>query len=63
VDEPIYINDDVSANAGRYFRQVMDRMLYNLERGNFDLATRWAQLLWSFAESYSEVAWRQREDA
>jgi hypothetical protein len=63
VGDPIYIDDAVSDNAGRYFRQVMDRVLYNLERGNFDLATRWAQLLWSIAESYSEVAWRQPEDA
>jgi hypothetical protein len=58
-----YIDDDVSRNVREYYRKLEQRVVYNVERGNWDRAERWARLLWEFTAAAQSVLWEERADA
>jgi hypothetical protein len=58
-----YIDDPVTANVERYFRSVADNVVRNITSGNWDRATRWAELLWAITAAAQGVLWESEDRA
>jgi hypothetical protein len=59
-----WIDDAVSSRLDREYQYCEKRTAYNLEHGNFDMATRWAKLASGLFGLAREVCFeRRRADA
>jgi len=59
-----YVDDPVSTNLERYFKQIADNVVRNMTAGNWDRAARWAELLWAITLTAQGVLWTEdRADA
>jgi hypothetical protein len=58
----IYVRDEATRMVEEAYVKAVGRMTYYVGRGYWRAAERWAQAVWSLAESLDEVGWQDSDE-